>query len=125
MGLDTHMIAGSRACSTSTRPTNPTITNKTSPHYDEALAELGSLPPCCSGNVPSLRTEPLGSKASGENNDTGQSVADLAEQRGCLFTQQRPQVRAGHAYQHTRRGRGPLVLAAISRLPAGRMQQHC
>jgi hypothetical protein len=37
MGLDTHMIAGSRACSTSTRPTNPTITNKTSPHYDEAL----------------------------------------------------------------------------------------
>jgi hypothetical protein len=37
MGLDTHMIAGSRACSTSTRPTNPTITNKTSQHYDEAL----------------------------------------------------------------------------------------
>jgi hypothetical protein len=27
MGLDTHMIAGSRACSTSTRPTDPTITN--------------------------------------------------------------------------------------------------
>jgi hypothetical protein len=39
MGLDTHMIAGSRACSTSTRPTNPTITNKTSPHYDEALPQ--------------------------------------------------------------------------------------
>jgi hypothetical protein len=27
MGLDTHMIAGSRACSTSTRPTHPTITS--------------------------------------------------------------------------------------------------
>jgi len=39
MGLDTHMIAGSRACSTSTRPTNPTITNKTSQHYDEALTK--------------------------------------------------------------------------------------
>ena len=33
----THMIAGSRACSTSTRSTHPTITNQTSPHYDEAL----------------------------------------------------------------------------------------
>jgi ribosomal protein L37E len=31
------MIAGSRACSTSTRPTHPTITNQTSPHYAEAL----------------------------------------------------------------------------------------
>jgi hypothetical protein len=27
MGFDTYMIAGSRACSTSTRPTHPTITN--------------------------------------------------------------------------------------------------
>jgi len=44
IGLDTHMIAGSRACSTSTRPTNPTITNKTSPHYDEALPDDPSLP---------------------------------------------------------------------------------
>ena len=37
MGLDTHMIAGGRACSTSTQPTHPTITNETSPHYDETL----------------------------------------------------------------------------------------
>jgi len=37
MGLDTHMIAGSRACSTSTRLTHPTITNQTSPHFAEAL----------------------------------------------------------------------------------------
>jgi hypothetical protein len=37
MGLDTHMIAGSRACSTSTRAIHPTITNQTSPHYAEAL----------------------------------------------------------------------------------------
>jgi hypothetical protein len=27
MGLDTHMIAGRRACSTSIRSTHPTITN--------------------------------------------------------------------------------------------------
>jgi hypothetical protein len=40
MGFDNHMIAGSRACSTSTtRPTHPTITNQTSPHYAEALGE--------------------------------------------------------------------------------------
>jgi hypothetical protein len=37
MGSDTHMIAGSRARSTSTRPTQPTITNQTSPHYAETL----------------------------------------------------------------------------------------
>jgi hypothetical protein len=41
MGFDTHMIAGSRACSTSTRPTHPTITNETSPHYAEALQVHG------------------------------------------------------------------------------------
>jgi hypothetical protein len=35
MGFDTHMVARSRACST--RPTHPTITNETSPHYAEAL----------------------------------------------------------------------------------------
>jgi hypothetical protein len=37
MGLDTHMIAGSRACSTPIPPTHPTITNQTSPHFAEAL----------------------------------------------------------------------------------------
>jgi len=37
MGLDTHMIAGSRACSTSTRLTHPIITNETTPHFAEAL----------------------------------------------------------------------------------------
>ena len=37
MGFDTHMIAGSRACSTSTQPIRPTITSQTSPHYAEAL----------------------------------------------------------------------------------------
>jgi hypothetical protein len=31
------MIAGSRACSTSTRLTHSTITNQTSPHFAEAL----------------------------------------------------------------------------------------
>jgi Rad3-related DNA helicase len=38
-GLGSHMITGSRVCSTSTRPTRPTITNETSPHYAEALIE--------------------------------------------------------------------------------------
>jgi hypothetical protein len=37
MGFDTRMISGGRACSTSTRPTHPTITNQTSPHLAEAL----------------------------------------------------------------------------------------
>jgi hypothetical protein len=37
MGFDTHMIAGSRACSTSTRSSHPIITYKTSPHFAEAL----------------------------------------------------------------------------------------
>jgi hypothetical protein len=40
MGLDTHMIAGRRACSASIRSTHPTITNETSPHYAEALAGI-------------------------------------------------------------------------------------
>jgi hypothetical protein len=39
MGFDTHMIAGSRACSTSTRLTHSTITNQTSPHFAEALGD--------------------------------------------------------------------------------------
>jgi hypothetical protein len=42
MGFDNHMIAGSRACSTSTRSTHPTITNQTSPHYAEALDRVWS-----------------------------------------------------------------------------------
>jgi hypothetical protein len=37
MGLDTHMIAGSRACSISIRLTHSTITSQSSPHYAEAL----------------------------------------------------------------------------------------
>jgi hypothetical protein len=38
-GFDTYTIAGSRACSTSTRRlTHPIITNQSSPHYAEALA---------------------------------------------------------------------------------------
>jgi hypothetical protein len=40
MGFDTHMIAGSRACSTITRPTRPNITNQTSPYYAEGPASL-------------------------------------------------------------------------------------
>jgi len=37
MGLDTHMIAGRRACSRPARPTQPNITNRSNPHYDETL----------------------------------------------------------------------------------------
>lgn len=38
MGLDTHIIAGNRACPTfQPGPPTPSITNQTSPHYAEAL----------------------------------------------------------------------------------------
>jgi hypothetical protein len=37
MGFDTRMIAGGRACSTSTQLTHSTITNQMSPHLAEAL----------------------------------------------------------------------------------------
>jgi hypothetical protein len=37
MGFDTHMIAGRRACSRPARPTQPNITNRSNPHYDETL----------------------------------------------------------------------------------------
>jgi hypothetical protein len=36
MGVDTHMIAGSRACLTFTQ-TDPHLTTQTTPHYAEAL----------------------------------------------------------------------------------------
>src|SRR5829696_9855294 len=36
-GLRHHMIAGNRACSTSTRTTHPNATNQSSPHYAETL----------------------------------------------------------------------------------------
>jgi hypothetical protein len=38
MGLDTHMLAGSRACSTSTLAHSLTITNQTNQHFAEACA---------------------------------------------------------------------------------------
>jgi hypothetical protein len=41
MGFDTHMIAGRRACSRPARPTQPNITNRSNPHYDETLATPG------------------------------------------------------------------------------------
>jgi hypothetical protein len=37
VGFVTHMIAGSRACSTFAQPIYPTTTSETSPHYAEAL----------------------------------------------------------------------------------------
>jgi hypothetical protein len=37
MGLDTHMIAGSRACSTSIPAQSPDLTNQTNQHFAEAL----------------------------------------------------------------------------------------
>jgi hypothetical protein len=37
MGFDTHMIAGRRACSSSSPATQPNITNRSNPHYDETL----------------------------------------------------------------------------------------
>jgi hypothetical protein len=46
MGFDTHMIAGSRARSTSTRPILPITPSQTSRHYAEALG----FPPARSSN---------------------------------------------------------------------------
>jgi hypothetical protein len=40
VGYDTRMIAGTCACFTSTQPIHPTITNRTSTHYAEALGEV-------------------------------------------------------------------------------------
>ena len=39
MGLDTHMLAGSRACSTSTLAHSLTITNQTNQHFAETLPQ--------------------------------------------------------------------------------------
>jgi hypothetical protein len=59
MGFDTRMIAGVRACFTSTQPITPTITSQTSPHYAEALGQPAckTVLPCGelgrAGSVPS------------------------------------------------------------------------
>jgi hypothetical protein len=42
MGLDTHMIAGSRACSTSIPAQSPDLTNQTNQHFAEALGQSGA-----------------------------------------------------------------------------------
>jgi hypothetical protein len=38
MGFDTHMIAGAVPALRPARPTQPNITNRSNPHYDETLA---------------------------------------------------------------------------------------
>jgi hypothetical protein len=38
MGFDTHMIAGRRACSSSSPAHAANITNRSNPHYDETLS---------------------------------------------------------------------------------------
>ena len=37
MGFDTHMIAGAVPALRPARPTQPNITNRSNPHYDETL----------------------------------------------------------------------------------------
>lgn len=70
MGFDTHMIAGGRACSTSTQPIHPTTTSETSPHYAEALPQRGdSCPP---RHQPRRRPAPV---------LAGREVRDLARLR--------------------------------------------
>jgi hypothetical protein len=49
MGFGTHMIAGSPACSIPARPTHPTITNRSSPHYAEAVSAWYSVVLSCVG----------------------------------------------------------------------------
>ena len=38
MGFDTHMIAGAVPALRPAQPTQPNITNRSNPHYDETLA---------------------------------------------------------------------------------------
>ncbi len=46
------MIAGGRACPSSTRLTHPTITNQTSPHFAEALpAHAGVIGPAFKAEI--------------------------------------------------------------------------
>ena len=45
MGFDTHMIAGAVPALRPARPTQPNITNRSNPHYDETLAPAVTLPP--------------------------------------------------------------------------------
>jgi hypothetical protein len=42
MGFDTHMIAGAVPALRPARPTQPNITNRSNPHYDETLALQGA-----------------------------------------------------------------------------------
>jgi hypothetical protein len=113
MGLDTHMIAGSRACSTSTRPIHPTITNQTSPHYAEALPANGSLRvavPSYStkGPRPPLRHPSEGERGTGEEPPARHSGAAWRAPDGppCLprsFRSRRARRAAGPASAASRR----------------------
>jgi hypothetical protein len=40
MGFDTHMIAGAVPALRPARPTQPNITNRSNPHYDETMLGL-------------------------------------------------------------------------------------
>jgi len=44
MGFDTHMIAGAVPALRPAQPTQPNITNRSNPHYDETLTRTPSLP---------------------------------------------------------------------------------
>ena len=47
MGFDTHMIAGAVPALRPARPTQPNITNRSNPHYDETLPyrSIGTIRP--------------------------------------------------------------------------------
>jgi hypothetical protein len=47
MGFDTHMIAGAVPALRPARPTQPNITNRSNPHYDETLARPEMRRPIC------------------------------------------------------------------------------
>ena len=57
MGFDTHMIAGAVPALRPARPTQPNITNRSNPHYDETLLCWPSTPITTTATV---RTAPWG-----------------------------------------------------------------
>jgi hypothetical protein len=89
MGLDTHMIAGSRACSTSTRLTHPTITNQTTPHFAGALTDG---PSASTADLPPHRAGPRDHTAPKENTMswTGFNSGPLTAATACSWLSRAP-----------------------------------
>ena len=100
MGLDTHMIAGSRACSISIRLTHSTITSQSSPHYAEALPlTLGYPTPTRFAKVGTTRRDHSGMSTTAESRFS--RVGDTAFSSQLDRPGRSPDVRGSHASYFT------------------------